>query len=1448
MKYNLVALVSTLTVLSSISVVNAQEVTYQLDESGLYSNRSEINFNQFVPKGFGNQSLEGEGSINISEDGSTLTILGNNWQYIDVDYLVTTNTVVEFDVNIAAMTEIQGIGFDNDTSASSETSFKVSGSQDWGISDYSYTTYENTQRMAIPVGQHFTGFFTNLVFIADNDATLTGDIEFSNVLIYENEGYFEVPEQATWQSVALTLYGDEQAAYPLKAQLINKYTLVAGEQIAAQDLPSTLSELNIYDDDNDGLDDDWETTYFGNLEQSGDDDFDGDGFSNFQEWLNGSHPALTTSELLEDALTQPLTGLVELDASELAVISSQDEAATGDFVVAEDGTGLQIAGNRWLALAHPYTVTENTQLAFDLEIRSAVEIHGIAFVNALKVNEPTTFNFSGSQDWGIEYSSYTESAGKRHYKLDVADYFSGSYQYLTFISDDDANLGADIEFSNIYLYEKDQLPEASYQVSEEDSWESIAEQLYGDPALGTALAEQLSAQYDLSTSPQIPLSALPTSLTELEEQDPGTDPGDGSGEDPVEPPVDQPVIGAGDSSVRYEYDPTFGLVSKIDGPRTDVNDVTYFEYEQDTGYLSSVTNALGHSIHYSDYHDYFDAGLPGSIDDENGNHINLFYTEQGWLESVTQSGYNASYEYDDIGLMTAVTIQGVRTEFSYDDARYLRHISYANGTQKELQYDLMGNVTSVIISAVGKSSVITDYEYDELGRLTDILTGNATHSLSYDENSNATDQTNGYQATSSSQYDSLNRLTQQVDELNAIIDYTYNELDQITSVTDDNGARTDYIYDGLGRLTDLNSPDTGATNYQYDDAGNPTQIIDARGQRSVLKYDALNRLVEKQYEGASDENVDFIYDASINAVGKLSHVHNSVAGISFSYDNLGRLTEQHNNLNTDNISASSVTSYGYDTVGVLNRITYPSGLVVNYEVNALGEVSGVNISGDNLAAENIASDITYSVLGHLKSLNYGNGIQLSRDFASTGQPTSQSVLGFTESIQPYTDIWGLTYSYDANNNLAVISNSALDLEYDFNSTNYGYYANNRLQHESNGTSHFDYEFDGVGNRLLREGSEVSESYNYVMQSNLLQALNGNAFSYDEAGNMLTSGVSGQSYSYNAAGRLSEANVSGVTSSYLYNGLNERVVKQLGDETYLYFYNPAGQLLETQYYQGAEKVSSQQIIWLANTPIAQVDNKNGQAELVYIHTDHLNAPRKASNTQGQLVWQWSSDAYGNGEPEQDVDQNGLETQISLRFPGQIYDGESGLYYNYYRYYDPQLGRYITSDPIGLNGGINTYAYVGGNPVGYVDPLGLSHSLAFRGGWAIGGGINYAITAITGVSLGVHIYNAINDDTSNLDTDSASNDSCPGDPSGDPDCDKINKEVQNAKNEFLKFKGIGAACKSGMSRWELTIRKDSWLRLARARSQSIQRCWNGGDETHQDQTAQAWKHVQQCSQLL
>jgi RHS repeat-associated protein len=137
---------------------------------------------------------------------------------------------------------------------------------------------------------------------------------------------------------------------------------------------------------------------------------------------------------------------------------------------------------------------------------------------------------------------------------------------------------------------------------------------------------------------------------------------------------------------------------------------------------------------------------------------------------------------------------------------------------------------------------------------------------------------------------------------------------------------------------------------------------------------------------------------------------------------------------------------------------------------------------------------------------------------------------------------------------------------------------------------------------------------------------------------------------------------------------------------------------------------QEIVWLQDIPVASIRNNenNSGVGVFYIHTDHLGTPIKLTrSTDNAIVWRLDADPYGNGTPNEDPDGNGLFVEFNLGFPGQYRDKETGQLYNWNRYYDPQTGRYVTSDPIGLAGGLNTYAYAGGNPVMYADPMGLDY---------------------------------------------------------------------------------------------------------------------------------------------
>ncbi|MBF0474976.1 MAG: hypothetical protein HQK59_03930 [Deltaproteobacteria bacterium] len=217
-----------------------------------------------------------------------------------------------------------------------------------------------------------------------------------------------------------------------------------------------------------------------------------------------------------------------------------------------------------------------------------------------------------------------------------------------------------------------------------------------------------------------------------------------------------------------------------------------------------------------------------------------------------------------------------------------------------------------------------------------------------------------------------------------------------------------------------------------------------------------------------------------------------------------------------------------------------------------------------------------------------------------------------------------------------------------------------------------YSVSGGSNQLLGRTGPTTQTY-----------------TYDAAGNLTADGTN--TYTYDARGRLVQVTTGSVTTSYAINGLGQRVSKSSASATIIFVYDEAGHLLGE--YDGTGNVI-QETVWLGDLPVAVL--KPGAQ--YYVNPDHLGSPRSIIDASGATVWKWDRDPFGNGAPTGTLTYN-------LRFPGQYFDVETGLYYNMARDYNPGLGRYIQSDPIGLRGGVNTYAYVMGDPMSRTDPWGL-----------------------------------------------------------------------------------------------------------------------------------------------
>lgn len=181
----------------------------------------------------------------------------------------------------------------------------------------------------------------------------------------------------------------------------------------------------------------------------------------------------------------------------------------------------------------------------------------------------------------------------------------------------------------------------------------------------------------------------------------------------------------------------------------------------------------------------------------------------------------------------------------------------------------------------------------------------------------------------------------------------------------------------------------------------------------------------------------------------------------------------------------------------------------------------------------------------------------------------------------------------------------------------------------------------------------------------------------------------------------------------YNGQHQRVLKDEPTGQTVYAYGTAGHNVLGEYRQaaGAGAVQSTEHIYLptASGPMPVAAVINGQHFAV--HADHLNTPRRLTDSASRVRWQWAYSGYGETAPQALTLPSVANVAYNLRYPGQVDDG-NGLFYNWHRFYHPASGRYVSADPIGLDGGWNRFAYVGGNPLSYVDPTGLDRGWADR----------------------------------------------------------------------------------------------------------------------------------------
>jgi RHS repeat-associated protein len=687
---------------------------------------------------------------------------------------------------------------------------------------------------------------------------------------------------------------------------------------------------------------------------------------------------------------------------------------------------------------------------------------------------------------------------------------------------------------------------------------------------------------------------------------------------------------------------------------------TAFTYDGN-GNVTSVTDPLSDKTAFT-----YDATSDLlSVTNPKSQTTGFSYDSHGNLTSIQDAlGDKTTLTHDSSGKLTGKTdAKGNATSFSYGGAGDLTGITDALGNSTALAYDGDGRLVSV----TNPNSHTATSAYDALGRLTKVADplGHQT-AFAYDAVGNLLSVTDANGHTTSYAYDATNNLSTVTDALGHVTKYLYDQDNNRVGFTNAKGNTTTYQYDALNRLISTADPLSFATAYSYDPVGNVAAVTDAKGQTNRFAYDALNRLLSIAY--ADHKNVAYSYDADGNRTSMVDWTGTT----AYAYDALDRLTSV-------TFPGSKTVAYSYDTNGRRESLTYPDGKSVAYNYDADERLSTVT---DWLSH---TAQYAYDAAGNLLREQYPNKAHI--DFAYDAANRLTAVVNTTVGVPPLA----FNYTLDAVGNRTMVKEAGVP-------TSYGYDANNQLTSAQTWFFKATWTYDPVGNRLRETSPFGIANYTYDASDRLLKA-GTRTYTYDADGNQ-TSATEAfmhlkRTYTFDAANRLVSVD-GGLTSAFVYDGDGNRIRQSAGDRTQTYVNDVAAALpvvLQDAYSTG----SPSSYVYGLNLIEAFQGRDND-----FYQYDGLGSVIQLTDAAGRPEISYLYDAWGNLI---------LPAPLTnpFRFTGQALDVTTGLYYLRARYYDAQVGRFISKDPFG--GFVarplsqNKFIYAIDRPTLASDPTGL-----------------------------------------------------------------------------------------------------------------------------------------------